>query len=801
MLKKQNTSSIFPPGCPGLFPRDKCTNPTITLKSIGTISCSATITGKVRCDLRPLEGVRVDLTSSFAGITFSNPVPITDKRGEFTTTAIVTRNTPVTPNVRITAEATVVDQRITDSVTARVECLNCPNPIITITPETQLLPLQLPRATCPGTPISGTLTCEGLPVPNAEVTFEVESESGKVIVTPNPTITDNNGKYSATILPFSGALEIVTIVAVATFGGNTARSAPQQYEVICPGCDELDITIDDQVQISCRGTISGRLTCDGVPVATVPVSLSASPVLNIINPNPVTDGNGEFSTLVTVNFDTPLQEAFITAEASYNDQTATVTGTVFADCTRCETPDLTLFTPEGPVGCDGGTITGQFTCNGEPIADAPVYFTVISAGSVSVDPNPAITDSNGLYTAVLQPGLDVNETISIYATSMIGGVEVTSPSSNVLVDCACTNPVIELDDPGPISCRSVITGRLLCEGFPVPNVAVTLSSPLLQFQTPNPITGPNGEFSSVVTVQPITPVQEGVPYTAEATVNGIMATNTNFVRAECLVCDGQSVTLIPPEGTVGCDGASISGRVLCGNTPAKNVAVFFTIDPSVPTQAFVNPNPAITDDNGNYTAFLTPVQGTVGTIQLSAYTSLAGNGISAGPYPVRINCPTPPPVCPCKFNLSTKEDCEDCNEVARIRVTQFGKVTDYSGELAISVTECGLRRQSPCDPKVDNFSFDFKARNGDRFRFTQGRRTSISCRDNFTVATVEGTINGRINNGPIRTYNATITARWNQATNIITWEIFATDNTTTTFQTITPFTAPGESGSFIAGCQ
>lgn len=790
-------TTIFPPGCPGLFPREICTNPTIRLNPIGTISCDGTISGKVRCDLRPLPNVTVNLSSSFTGLTFSDPSPVTDQRGEFSTTVIVDLNTKPIPNVSFTAEAVIIDKQISDTVTARVECVNCPDPVITPS-SSQLSASQLPKAECPGTPISGRVTCEGLPAPNVEVYFEVESASGKVIVTPNPAVTDQNGVYEATILPFAGALEIATIVAVAQIGGNEVKAPPEQYEVICPGCENLEIMLNDPGQISCSGTLSGRLTCDGSPVATIPVTISASPVLNIIGPPPVTDANGEFSTVVTVNFGTEPQEASFTAEATYNDKTATASGTVTVDCLRCQTPVLTLNTPAGTVGCAGGELTGRFTCNGEPLSGIPVFFTVLSSGNVTVNPNPAFTNSEGVYTATLQPGLNVTETVTVIASAMIGGEEVRPPSRNVSVNCRCTRPVIELDNPGPISCRTIITGRLLCEGLPVPNTVVTLSSPLLQFQTPNPVTGPNGEFSSVATVQPITPVQEGVPFTAEATVNGIRAENTNFVRAECLFCESQSLTLNPPAGVVGCGGAPITGRVLCGNSPARNVAVFFTIDPLQPNPpAFISPNPAITDSNGNYEASITPVQGASGTIEVTAFTTLGGRGISAGPFAVQINCPFPPQECSCRFRLNTSGSVQPD---ANIRVVRFGQAQDYTGTLNINVVQCGSGIEGICNPAVDNFNFEFNAKNGDNFQFTQGRRTSISCGGNFTIATVEGTIRGRINNGPFRTFDAKITATLNAATDFITWEIFATDNTTTTFQTLTPFTAQGSPTSFIVGC-
>ncbi|WP_173917685.1 hypothetical protein [Halobacillus sp. Marseille-Q1614] len=362
----------------------------------------------------------------------------------------------------------------------------------------------------------------------------------------------------------------------------------------------------------------------------------------------------------------------------------------------------------------------------------------------------------------------------------------------------CTNPRIELHNPGPISCQATITGRVLCdEGF-VPGIEVNLSSTasFMSFTPANPITNLFGEFTSTVTVEQGTDITEGVDYTASAVVNGVTIENTNFVRAGCVACDNPVITLDTPEATVTCDGAALSGTVTCGEDGEgiTDVAVFFT--PAV-NNVFINPNPAITDSNGVYTATITPITGAMETINITAFTTVGGIPISDGPNSVDVDCPLPPMECTCKFRLNTQggEQPE-----ANIRVTRFGNVMDYTGTLNITVNQCGASAGGGCDPGIDNFNFTFNANNGDTFQFTQGRRTSITCEDNFTRATVIGHINGRINQGPARTFTATITATLNNVTNVITWEIYAEDETATTFETLTPFAAPGSPQSFIADC-
>jgi hypothetical protein len=673
-----------PKGCPDIFPIKECINPMIQLNEAGTISCEGVITGRVRCDMVPVEGATVTLTSSFPQLILDNPTPVTNRRGEFTTNVNIPRGTPITPDVRITATVTLSGETDSDTIIVRAGCIRCTNPVLTLNPVGGIVG-------CRGTQLSGRLTCDGQSVPNAAVSFTIGNDSSRAVITPNPAITQADGTYIATLIPLPGIDTTITVTASAIIGGIPVSSMTQPIIVECLPCQNPVILLNELDPIVCDGIVTGRVLCDGRPVAGVQVRLS-SPLLVFESPTIITNANGEFSNDVSVPAGTSDQEATYTARTEVN-------------------------------------------------------------------------------------GISVSETNT---------VEVSCPP--------CKNPVIQLDNPGPISCRAVITGRVLCDGSPVPGVQVTLSSPLLIFQSSVVTTNFNGEYSSVATVPFPTPITEGVAYTASATVNGIPVSNTNFVRAGCVDCSNPAINLIVPP-TMECSG-TIMGRVVCdGTTPIPNVPVFFDIVQSQ-TNVFINPNPAITGADGRYTATITAIEGTVETITVRARSTVSGIPISAGPFNVSINCPTPPE-CSCKFKLDTQGGEQPG---AQIRVTRFGIVMDYTGTLNVTINECGASPGAPCNPAVDNFNFVFNANNGDNFQFTQGRRTIISCEEDFTVAIVEGLINGRINNGPARTFDAQIRATLNNMTGDITYEIFATDNTTTTFQTLVPFTAPGSPQSFITDC-
>ncbi|MFW0782870.1 hypothetical protein ACM6N5_21905, partial [Rossellomorea marisflavi] len=78
---------------------------------------------------------------------------------------------------------------------------------------------------------------------------------------------------------------------------------------------------------------------------------------------------------------------------------------------------------------------------------------------VVVNPNPAITQNDGTYSATVVPFIRINETITIVASTRIGGIEVVSEVRQLTVRCMkCVNPVIFIKKVSTINCDGVISG-------------------------------------------------------------------------------------------------------------------------------------------------------------------------------------------------------------------------------------------------------------------------------------------------------------------------------------------------------
>jgi hypothetical protein len=401
-----------PKGC-GFFPADKCVNPVIQLDEVGTISCEGIISGRILCDFLPLQGVTVNLTSSFAGLIFDNPNPVTDSTGRFSTRVTIVPGTPITPGVIITATAQVGTVTISDYIIIRVDCIVCINPVLTL----NLIP---DIVGCKGTKLSGKLTCEGAPIAGAAVTFTIQSASNKVIVTPNPAITLADGSYNATLVLFPDVDEIITITATTMIAGKQVSSETRQVTVRCVKCQDLSLTLSrlKRNRISCRSVITGTLTCDGQPLANRTVTVTGSPILQFLPANPITDEDGVFTSVVVVSPGTAFQPASFTASAVVDGIFDSVTADVTAGC-KPANPVLTLEIPDRVVTAKGETITGQLTSNGFPLGGVPVKLK-LSQNQVMLKENNVVTGDDGRFTASIQPKQGIRETISIKAVAAIG---------------------------------------------------------------------------------------------------------------------------------------------------------------------------------------------------------------------------------------------------------------------------------------------------------------------------------------------------------------------------------------------
>lgn len=631
-----------PRGCPGIFPFEGCTNPTIQLDAIGTISCEGIISGRVLCDYQPLQGVTVNLSSSFPGLVFDNPNPATDSTGRFSTRVTVAPGTSIIPNVIVTATAVVIGKTIRDSISVRVDCIRCKNPELTLDP------IKEPVG-CKGAKLSGRLICDGRAIGSAAISFIIESQSKRIVITPNPAITQGDGKFSATLVLFPDVNETITITATTKIGGKRVTSETREVKVRCVKCKKPDIKLNKFKKIDCRAVVVGKVTCDGVPQANIPVTLTGSPMLKFKPPVPVTNEKGEFSSVVKVKNGTKFQSAFYKAEAVVGGKKVEDTDQVIAGCERCEKPKLTLEVPCEVIPCKGTELTGQLTCDGTPIRNTAIKIVIIesSPGAVEVKPNPVLTNEQGEYETKITPISGKSEDISIQATTTLGDTVIKSMIKTVKIHCECKDPTIELDHLKVIDCCGKVSGKVRCDKEPLDNVKVRLSSPVLRFEPDVVSTDEHGRFTSDVKVPPNTPFKD-VMYSASAVIGDKEIEEKAFVYAGCQECSEVKLTFhVPPY--IGCKGGRLTGRVLCDSRPLEDIKVHFEVKEK-PFKGAILPNPAITDEKGNYLAKIIPEYGMHDRISIQAFVVIDGKKVSTKPYEVHIKCVCPPEECSCQYD-------------------------------------------------------------------------------------------------------------------------------------------------------
>ncbi|NMH67345.1 hypothetical protein HF072_00810 [Bacillus sp. RO3] len=642
----------LPPfGCPGIFPYDGCKNPTVHLDDIDIISCKGIVSGRVLCDFKPLQGVLVTLSSSFKGLFFENDEPVTDSDGRFSTVVTVDPGTPIINNVIITAEAVVINKAIRDAISVRVDCIPCKNPVLTLDP------IKSP-VTCKGTQITGRLICDGRAIGNTGILFTIESGSNRVVITPNPAITQKDGRFTATLVPFPDVNETVYITARTKIGGIHVSSEKRAVKVTCVKCKNPVIKLKKLKVIDCRAIVSGTVTCDGKPQENVSVKLNGSSILNFDPSNPVTDENGNFSSIVTVKKGTPFQTASYSATAVIDGKTISDGDTVKAGCKKCRKPELTLEIPCEPVTCKGAELKGRFTCDGLPVPHVNISFTITAStpNAVKVDPNPAVTDKDGRYTTKIRPRLGVSETILVKAVGFIGTEQVTV-SKKITIDCPCCHPDIHLEKVKRLDCKGVISGKLSCEGIPLADKEVTLSSPVITFKPQVVTTDEGGEFSVIAFVPPNTPFSE-VPYKATARVEGKEVSERAFVYAGCLKCESPKLTLSVPE-CIDCEGAVLKGTYTCNKNPVENARIEVKVTPDA---GEISPDVIKTNRKGEYTAEFTPYSHVSDEVVFEVKALTDGKDVVSQSRTVKLSCTCTEPII--KLHEMKRVDC--CGEISGI---------------------------------------------------------------------------------------------------------------------------------------
>ncbi|MFZ0370634.1 MAG: hypothetical protein WAM07_13650 [Halobacillus sp.] len=231
--------------------------------------------------------------------------------------------------------------------------------------------------------------------------------------------------------------------------------------------------------------------------------------------------------------------------------------------------------------------------------------------------------------------------------------------------------------------------------------------------------------------------------------------------------------------------AVITGNVTCGGNPVEGAEIFFSDFPE--DVVFYDPNPAISDINGNFSTTVTVLPGTpLVSIDVNATTVVSGNFLETN-VGTQAECPTVE--CPCKFRIGVQGNRAE----AEVEIMNQGMDSTLRGRINVTAVQC-FTASTNCNPAVDNFNVTFRS-GGTTINFIQGRRIEIDCIDD-TFARVRGTAlgTGNLFQG---LFEVLIEVSIGPG-NIGTWTVLANDNMGHTFSTT--FTAPMSPITSIGEC-
>ncbi|WP_231735357.1 BMQ_0737 family morphogenetic spore coat protein [Gracilibacillus massiliensis] len=446
----------------------------------------------------------------------------------------------------------------------------------------------------------------------------------------------------------------------------------------------------------------------------------------------------------------------------------------------CDVCSIGLFVP-AVIVCER-TISGTVTCDGEPVANAPITFTA-SPDIVTIAPEPAFTNEFGHFEAVVTVPEGTEPTdITITAHTVVEGqsLSITLPT---IVRCLAEPCILLLFGPESMECNDVVSGRVRCGNDFIPEVEVTLTAnPAIVNFNPNPtFTGLNGNYFSGISVPPGTPPTD-VEITASAEVDGQALADSITVN---VACDSDCELTLTADPLITCEG-EISGTLLCDGAPVDGAEVTFSNFPVIGTFA---PNPVTTAADGTFSTTLTVPEGTpLLSTTITAFATVNGDIVS-DTICIQVECPEEE--CPCKFRIGVQGG----SAPATADITVNGAPSTLSGTINVTAVQCFVAAPM-CNPAVDNFNVAFGS-GGNTINFILGRRIEIEC-DGNTFARVRGTARASGNVFPNAIYEVTITLMIGPS-NIGSWTVNATDFHGNTFATA--FTAATSPITFIGDCE
>jgi hypothetical protein len=412
--------------------------------------------------------------------------------------------------------------------------------------------------TCPGTPITFTITVNPIPTmtpPLNQVacagTTVTQTFSGPVAGTVyNWTNTNTaiglgasgsgNLNFTATNTTGAPITGTITVTPTYTNAGGTCTGTPQIFTITVNPVPTVNAVAP---QVLCNGANTAAVNFTGAVAGTVYNWTNSNTSIGL-----AASGTGNIAGFTATNTTNTPQVATITVTPSYTNGAVTCTGTpITFTITVNPTPSV-------------NTIANQTVCNGNTTTAitiaGPVAGTVYSwtNNNTSIGLGASGTNTIPSFTAFNAGSTPVTATITVTPSFTNAGITCTGPASTFTIT---VNPTAVVNQPASqVLCNGANTSTVVFSGLPPgstynwtnSNTAIGLAASgtgnIPSFTATNTSNAP---ITATITVTPTSTGCGGIPVSFTITVNPTPSVNA---IANQTLCDGAATAAITISGPV-----------------------------------------------------------------------------------------------------------------------------------------------------------------------------------------------------------------------------------------------------------
>jgi hypothetical protein len=445
--------------------------------------------------------------------------------------------------------------------------------------------------TCPGTPITFTITVNPIPSVNPVASQTVcagatvtQAFSGPVAGTVYNWTNSNTaiglaasgtGNLSFVSTNATGAplTSTITVTPSYTNAGATCTGAPQTFTITVNPIPTVNAVLP---QVLCNGSNTAAVNFTGAVAGTVYSWTNTNTSIGL-----AASGTGNIASFVATNATAVVQTATITVTPTFTNGGVTCTGTSIS---------FTITVNPTPAV---NTIANQTVCNGT--ATTAVTITGPVAGTVYSwsNNNPSIglgasgTNTIPSFVGINAGSTPVTATITITPVFTNGGISCTGASSTFTIT---VNPTAVVNQPADqLLCNGANTANVVFSGLPPgstynwtnSNTAIGLGASgtgnIPGFVATNGTAAP---ITATITVTPSSTGCGGLPVSFTITVNPTPSVNAIANQTLCAGATTTAVTISGPVAGTVYTWTNSNTTIGLGASGIGNIPAFIAVNPT-----------------------------------------------------------------------------------------------------------------------------------------------------------------------------------------------------------------------------